>query len=99
MAMKLSFNEVIQKAAHKLFLNTDITALTELTNKLKRKITDNLKIRELIKCSKELTEKLRIMRFCSVLIVQGKTSLYEKKMKMISQLNCSKVYLHFKLIE
>ncbi|EQL32369.1 hypothetical protein BDFG_05390 [Blastomyces dermatitidis ATCC 26199] len=97
--IKLSFNEVIQKAAHELFLNTDATALTELTDELKRKITDNSKIRELTKCSKELTEKLRVMRFCSVPAVRGKTSLYKKKMKAVSQLNCSKVYLHFKLIK
>ncbi|KAL2377056.1 hypothetical protein RJZ90_007043 [Blastomyces dermatitidis] len=98
-AMELSFNEVVQKAAHGLFLNADATAPMELTDKLKRKITDNSKIRELTECSKELTEKLRVMRFHSMPAARGKTPLYEKKMKVISQLNCSKVYLHFKLIE
>ncbi|EGC45026.1 conserved hypothetical protein [Histoplasma capsulatum var. duboisii H88] len=54
-AIELSFNEVIQKAVHELFLNADATALMELTDELKRKIINNSKIRELIECSKELT--------------------------------------------
>ncbi|QSS56097.1 hypothetical protein I7I53_04204 [Histoplasma capsulatum var. duboisii H88] len=98
-AMELPSNEVVQKAAHGLFLNADATAPTELTDELKRKITNNPKIRELTKCSKELTRKLRAMGFRSVPAAQGKTPLYEKKMKAVSRLNRSKVYLHSKLIE
>ncbi|KAL2359145.1 hypothetical protein RJZ56_008022 [Blastomyces dermatitidis] len=91
-AMELPSNDVVQKAAHGLFLNADITAPTELTDELKRKITDNPKIRELAKQSKELTWKLRAMGFCSVPAAQGKTPLYEKKMKAVSRLNCSKQF-------
>ncbi|OJD24573.1 hypothetical protein ACJ73_04067 [Blastomyces percursus] len=87
------------KAAHGLFLNADTTAPTELTDELKRKITDNPKIRELTEQSKELTRKLRAMGFHSVPAARGKTPLYEEKMKAVSWLNRSKVYLHSKLIE
>ncbi|OJD10155.1 hypothetical protein AJ78_08716 [Emergomyces pasteurianus Ep9510] len=52
--IKLLFNKMVQKAAHGLFLNTNITVFMKLINELKRKITENSKIRELIKCSKEL---------------------------------------------
>ncbi|EGC42676.1 conserved hypothetical protein [Histoplasma capsulatum var. duboisii H88] len=74
-AMELPFNKVVQKAAHELFLNTDTTAPMELINELKRKIINNSKIRELIECSKELTWKLRAMRFHSILAARGKTLL------------------------
>ncbi|KAG5296486.1 hypothetical protein I7I50_09670 [Histoplasma capsulatum G186AR] len=98
-AMELPSNEVVQKAAHGLFLNADATAPTELTDELKRKITENPKIRELTERSKELTRKLRAMGFRSVPAAQGKTLLYEEKMKVVSRLNRNKVYLHSKLIE
>ncbi|EDN05446.1 predicted protein [Histoplasma mississippiense (nom. inval.)] len=98
-AMELPFNDVVQKAAHGLFLNADATAPTELTDELKRKITENPKIIELTERSKELTRKLRAMGFRSVPAARGKTPLYEEKMKVVSRLNRSKVYLHSKLIE
>ncbi|EDN05085.1 predicted protein [Histoplasma mississippiense (nom. inval.)] len=98
-AMELPSNDVVQKAAHGLFLNADATAPTELTDELKRKITENPKIIELTERSKELTQKLRAMGFRSVPAAQGKTPLYEEKMKVVSRLNRSKVYLHSKLIE
>ncbi|OJD21510.1 hypothetical protein ACJ73_07149 [Blastomyces percursus] len=93
-AMELPSNHVVQKAAHGLF---DTTAPTELTDKLKRKITNNPKIRELTEQSKELTLKLRAIGFRSVPAARGKTPLYEEKMKAVSRLNGSKVYLHSKL--
>ncbi|EDN09494.1 predicted protein [Histoplasma mississippiense (nom. inval.)] len=98
-AMELPSNDVVQKAAHGLFLNADATAPTELTDELKRKITENPKIIELTERSKELTRKLRAMGFRSVPAARGKTPLYEEKMKVVSRLNRSKVYLHSKLIE
>ncbi|OJD15952.1 hypothetical protein ACJ73_08926 [Blastomyces percursus] len=66
-AMGLPSSEVVQKAAHGLFLNADATAPTELTDELKRKITENPKIRELTDRSKELTRKLRAMEFRSLI--------------------------------
>ncbi|ODH47992.1 hypothetical protein GX48_05924 [Paracoccidioides brasiliensis] len=82
--MELPSNKVFQKAAHGLFLNADATAPTELTDELKRKITENPKSSELTERSKELTRKLRAMGFRSVPAARGKTPHF---------------YLHSTLIE
>jgi hypothetical protein len=94
--MDLPSNEVVQTAVHALFFTVDPIAPTKLSDELKCCIKKNPYIMRLSERNQNLT-RIKQIGFSSIQAAQGKSPLYEEKMKAFSELNRAKVYLLTKL--
>ncbi|OJD22613.1 hypothetical protein ACJ73_06037 [Blastomyces percursus] len=95
----VSVHEAVQRAAHGLLLDADITAPTELPDDLQCLFDNDSTLTELRDKKAEVLEAIKSLGFSNMLTAKGKTPLYDKWKSPKAELNRETIHLHEKLMK
>ncbi|EAS28130.3 uncharacterized protein CIMG_09334 [Coccidioides immitis RS] len=97
-ALEFPSDEAVQRAAHGLLLDADITAPTELPDDLQGHFDNDPTLTELSDKKAELLEAIKTLGFPNMLAAKGKTPLYNEWKNMKAKLQREKERLRTELM-